>query len=521
MAKIKLYGNAVNGDGKYLISPFDIAAPKADGKTAYTEDDKADDKNIVSYINSKVASLTSGIGAVKTGLQSGSFVEGTLSPAAGDSVETTLIITAKDGSTVKPKLSIGLPSADTIVTGASSYTNLVTEFKKLQTSYGTLNTTVGTINGTASTANSFRKGDADTLTEAKKYADEKVNNLGDVYHIEGTKSLTEIKALTDVKKGSVFNVSEAFTIDGKSYPEYTNLLFLVDAATVTWDSTKGFDGTQVDALGGVQDLSNYSLKANTVELVEVTVPYDTTLLSTNKTLASIKTKKAGNAFSNTVSINAKLPENLLQWNPSQAPIISMRSNDYNIYLENGIQRIGEDNLTVQPMSYNNIETTISFLLGEETMNHFRIPFAYICTKGEFGTTYANACTLPTAAPKLFGMVCPGAGINISDGVISCQTNEFVPGTGISIESSVMPNSMRFTIGLDGVKDISNTGDVTCIPLVKTNRGLGICVDNNNNGYISLYRNGANNLEINTSGLNNKFTSIESRITALETLLSLA
>ena len=517
MAEIKLYGNAVNGDGKYLISPFDIAAPKADGKTAYTEDDKADDKNIVSYINSKVASLTSGIGAVKTGLQSGSFVEGTLSPAAGDSAETTLIITAKDGSTVKPKLSIGLPSADTIVTGASSYTNLVTEFKKLQTYYTTLDSTVTTING-ASTG--YRKGDTDTLDAAKKYADDKVSNLGSVYHIEGTKTVAEIKALTNVKKGSVYNVSEAFLLDGKPYPEYTNIVFLKDAATVTWDSNKGFDGTQVDALGGVQDLSAYALNANTVKYVGVTIAPDTTLGVSDKEIALIRIQNGGSTFIGNVGIKAKLPENLITSNKTDAAYINMQSKDFKLGLTHNLTLLNKGSITAEPMSYSNISASLEIGLFEESNV---IPTAYISIRGELGTTYqSNGVFLPTAVPGSFGIVRAGDGINVNDGTISVVQNEFIEGDGISITQSVMPSGgARFNIGLDGVK-IDSSNNCTVMPLFKTKFGLGVEVINQSGSYVYIdTTTDGNSLSLNTSKLNNALANIESRITSLETLLSLA
>lgn len=517
MAEIKLYGNAVNGDGKYIISPFDIAAPKADGKTAYTEDDKADDKNIVSYINAKVATLTSGIGAVKTGIAEVTFGPKTVGLTPGSTVKTSLSVKGNDGSGKVAELSLTMPSAETIVTGASSYTHLVDEFKTLQNSYSTLNTTVTDINGASS---GYRKGDTDTLKAAKDYADQQITDtLGTVYKVCGTKSLTEAKALTNVKKGNVYNISEAFKIDGKPYPEYTNLLFLVDAATVTWDSTKGFDGTQVDALGGVQDLSAYSLKDHTIQNVGVTIAPDTTLGVSDKEIALIKIQRYGALTTENASIKAKLPENLIISNNTTAAYINMQSKDFKLGFTHNLTLLNKGAITAEPMSYSNIFASleIGLLKGSDV-----IPSAHIRISGELGTTYQGIdVLLPTAAPGIFGMVRAGDGLNVNDGTISVVQNEFIEGTGITIEPSVMPNGMRFTIGLDGVK-IDSSNHCTVIPLFKTKFGLGVEVINQSDSYVYIdTTDHGNSLSLDTSKLNNALANIESRITSLETLLSLA
>ena len=506
MAEIKLYGNAVNGDGKYIISPFDIAAPKADGKTAYTEDDKAADKNIVSYINSKVASMTSEIGAVKPGIQSASFVEPTLSPNVGGSATTELTIIAKNGSTAKPKLTIGLPSADAIVREASSYTNLVAKFKELQNSYSTLNTTVTDINGSSS---GYRKGDTDTLKAAKKYADDKVNNLGDVYHIEGTKSLTEAKALTNVKKGSVYNISEAFTIDGKQYPEYTNLLFIVDTATVTWDSDKGFDGTQVDALGGVQDLSNYSLKANSVETIVVN-DADNALSDTGAatTITTIGAGKEDGTTQAPISVTAKLPTTLVKANSAK---ITAASNKLSI---SGLTNLS--GTAVTPLSYANTKVSVVTTAPSATQTQ---GFTVSVT-GELGTTATSVSTsLITADSTKFGVVKIGKGINVANGEITAQENTFTTTPYVSITSSI--NS---TNGTDFVFDINcNTGTPTplIIPLQKCDSTtLGIKYNLTKSTYVKVSANGLD-MAFDDSKLSDKITGIESRISVLETLLSLA
>lgn len=506
MAEIKLYGNAVNGDGKYIISPFDIAAPKADGKTAYTEDDKADDKNIVSYINSKVASLTSGIGAVKTGIAEVTFYPSTVNLTPGMTVKTDLTILAKDSSKAADELSITMPSADTIVTGASSYTNLVNEFKKLQTSYSTLNTTVGTINGASS---GYRKGDTDTLKAAKKYADDKVNNLGDVYHIEGTKSLTEAKALSNVKKGSVYNISEAFTIDGKQYPEYTNLLFIADTPTVTWDSNKGFVGTQVDALGGVQDLSAYSLKANTVSTI-IFNDNNNALSDTGAatTITTIDIYHGAGSVQTLIPVTAKLPTTLVKVNEAKLTA----------YL-NELKISGMNNLsgtTVTPLTYANTVISVTTVTPSSTETQ---KFTFSVT-GELGTTgIAGPIPLSKASDSRYGVVKIGRGINVSNGVITARENTFSTTPYMSMTSS--PNATDGTKFIFDINCNTETPGTSIIPLQKCDAStLGIKYNLNKSTYVKVWANGLD-MAFDDSELSTKIAGIESRITALETLLSLA
>lgn len=506
MAEIKLYGNAVNGDGKYIISPFDIAAPKADGKTAYTEDDKAADKNIVSYINSKVATLTSGIGAVKTGIAEVTFGTKALDLIPDSTVITTLLVRGNDGSKATDILSFTMPSADTIVGGASSYTNLVAKFKELQNSYSTLNTTVTDINGSSS---GYRKGDTDTLKAAKKYADDKVNNLGDVYHIEGTKSLTEAKALTNVKKGSVYNISEAFKIDGKPYPEYTNLLFLVDAATVTWDSTKGFDGTQVDALGGVQDLSAYSLKANTVQTIIVD-DADIALSDTGAktTIATVGAGKENGTTQAPVNVTAKLPTTLVKASSAK---ITAASNKLSI---TGLTNLS--GTAVTPLTYANTKVSVTTVLPSSTQTQCFT----VSVTGELGTTDTSVRTsLITADSTKFGVVKIGKGINVTNGAITAQENTFTTTPYVSITSkSNATNGTDFTFD---IKCNTAVPGKSIIPLQKCDANtLGIKYNATKATYTKVSANGLD-MAFDDSALVRKITSIESRITALETLLSLA
>lgn len=516
MAEIKLYGNAVNGDGKYIISPFDIAAPKADGKTAYTDDDKSDNKNIVYYINSKVASLTSGIGAVKTGIQSASFVEPTLSPAVGGSATTELTITAKDGSSAKPKLTVGLPSADTIVTSASAYINLIKDFKNLQSSHTTLNTTVAEINGSDT---GYRKADTETLKSAKDYTDKQITGaLGTVYKVKGTKSLTEIKALTDVKEGDVYNVSNDFLIDGKHYSEYTNIVFLADSSSVVYNVKTGFSGVQVDALGGVQDLSDYSLKAETVQSVSITTPNDITLGADDKLIGRAIFIRAND--STTMEIKAKLPGNLVTVNS----VGYLTSENNKILLETGLMSLDGvyEPLDINPLSYQNVSADITFSTSTASGN----PMMSLTARGELGTTYLNRYSIPTISSGNYGFAAAGAGINVNNGVISIPENSFNTSKYLSISYTTNGDN-----GKDFLLDIvcSSKGSVDVIPLQKCDSTtLGIKIEAGRGTEDILLLQKDNHLALKADKLIGKvdtnttnITSLEKRVTALETLLSLA
>lgn len=514
MAEIKLYGNTVNGDGKYIVSPFDIAAPKSDGITSYVEDDKAANKNIVAYINSQVAKINTSIGSVKTGIASATFKPLTSAPVlkSDSSVSSyiSLAVLGKDGSKAEGGFSITLPSANKIVTTASSYTNLVSVVNKLGTSYNTLNSTVATINGTG--PDSFRQGDVDTLESAKAYTNEKVSNLGDVYSIKGTKKVAEIKALSYVKKGSVYNVSEAFAIDGKPYPEYTNIVFIEDPQTdkVTWDSAKGFSSTQVDALGGVVNLKPYALIDHTVNKVEV-ANYDDTFSDTgaNTTLGSVNVTTGSTVT--TYPIAACLPTTL-----------SKVSNPKLITEANKLKLYGLTNLsgtTVTPLSYKSVSAGITQIAADAS-NSQQLGISVV---GELGSTYESPkISLNKASTVSFGVVKIGEGLNSTYGTISVPKNTFHTTPYLSISSVT-----NDTHGNDFTLDIfCQTGTIqpSVIPLQKVDEStLGIKIDTISDGYLKLKQQGIGNrwLGIDETKLVSKINSIEGRITALETLLSLA
>lgn len=91
------------------------------------------------------------------------------------------------------------------------------------------------------------KNQHDINAEVKKSIngiDERINNaLAGVFRYKGTKTrFAEVKALTNVKKGDVWNVVEAFDLQGKHYAEGTNVAAVADSTSANannWDPLGG------------------------------------------------------------------------------------------------------------------------------------------------------------------------------------------------------------------------------------------------------------------------------------------
>lgn len=93
-----------------------------------------------------------------------------------------------------------------------------------------------------------------------KVLNDKISDLGSVYRVKGTKTnLSDVLALTDAKVGDVWNVTNAFTLDGKPYPANTNVV------CITATSSSDHDGGNWDPLGGTVDLSTYVPKSDIVD----------------------------------------------------------------------------------------------------------------------------------------------------------------------------------------------------------------------------------------------------------------
>lgn len=93
-----------------------------------------------------------------------------------------------------------------------------------------------------------------------KILNDKISGLGNVYRVKGTKTnLSDVLALTDAKVGDVWNVTNAFTLSGKPYPENTNVV------CITATSSSDHDEGNWDPLGGTVNLSNYVPKSDIVD----------------------------------------------------------------------------------------------------------------------------------------------------------------------------------------------------------------------------------------------------------------
>lgn len=90
-----------------------------------------------------------------------------------------------------------------------------------------------------------------------KALNDRINGLGSVYRIKGTKAnISEVLALTDAKVGDAWNVTAEFTLGGKKYPAGTNVV------CVTNTSSSDHNDDNWDALGGTVDLSPYAKQAD-------------------------------------------------------------------------------------------------------------------------------------------------------------------------------------------------------------------------------------------------------------------
>lgn len=106
---------------------------------------------------------------------------------------------------------------------------------------------------------------ANALSAAQgKALNDKISALGSVYRIKGTKNnIADVFDISDsAQKGDVWNVIEAFTLDGKPYPAGTNVVCIQTWAEQSADPNKNWD-----ALGGTVNLSAYVPKSDIVNAV--------------------------------------------------------------------------------------------------------------------------------------------------------------------------------------------------------------------------------------------------------------
>ena len=102
---------------------------------------------------------------------------------------------------------------------------------------------------------------ANALSAAQgKALNDKISVLGSVYRIKGSKTnISEVLALTDAKVGDVWNVINAFTLNGKPFPASTNIV------CITATSSSDHDEGNWDPIGGTVDLSPYAKKTEVEE----------------------------------------------------------------------------------------------------------------------------------------------------------------------------------------------------------------------------------------------------------------
>lgn len=104
---------------------------------------------------------------------------------------------------------------------------------------------------------------ANALSAAQgKALNDKISALGSVYRVKGSKTnISEVLALTDAKVGDVWNVIDAFTLNGKPFPASTNIVCVI--ATSPSDHDEG----NWDPIGGTVNLSAYIPKSDIVNAV--------------------------------------------------------------------------------------------------------------------------------------------------------------------------------------------------------------------------------------------------------------
>lgn len=162
--------------------------------------------------------------------------------------------------------SLGLETAGA---AAAARTGAVDDVKALgyqtaaQVGTAVANGTKGMVTDTALAAKGYQtSGQVDAKVNAAKA--ELQNALGSAFRAKGSSEFAKLPALTTVKQGDVYNVSDAFTttadfVDGagKALPAGTNV---VAVSVTSGETTK----MQWDALTGMIDLSGYLRKADMV-----------------------------------------------------------------------------------------------------------------------------------------------------------------------------------------------------------------------------------------------------------------
>lgn len=132
-------------------------------------------------------------------------------------------------------------------------------------------------------------------TDIKTYVDSKVGDVaGSVYRPKGSVTFAQLKALTSVAVGDVYNVTDAFTLNSKSYPAGSNVA-CIKAIT----SAVTPDESYWDVFGGFVDLSPY---AKSSDLSSAKSDLETKISAANSSISTINTKLNGIASGAQVNV---------------------------------------------------------------------------------------------------------------------------------------------------------------------------------------------------------------------------
>lgn len=107
--------------------------------------------------------------------------------------------------------------------------------------------------------------DATSVMSALRILDSliaEIVNRGAIYTAKGSvDNLEQLKSITIVKQGDVYNVVSQVTLNGQTYPAYTNFVYIGE------DPNQAIIEENWDSLGGVIDLSNYYNKQEVIDLI--------------------------------------------------------------------------------------------------------------------------------------------------------------------------------------------------------------------------------------------------------------
>lgn len=145
-------------------------------------------------------------------------------------------------------------------------------------------------------------------TNVKTYIDNKIKEVqgnitsvaGSVYRPKGSLTVANFKALTSAAVGDVYNITEQFTLSGRTYPAYTNV-----ACVKAFSAAVTPDDSYWDALGGTVDLSPYAKTADVnskVDTINKSISDNVSSLTTKISTAQ-STANTANSTANTNKTN--------------------------------------------------------------------------------------------------------------------------------------------------------------------------------------------------------------------------